>query len=69
MGKNRIKQYRKELGLTQKDLAETFKISYQAYSAKERGLVEFNNREMMVFKILVNTIDPTATIDDIFFSE
>lgn len=69
MGKNRIKHYRKELGLTQKDLAETFNISYQAYSAKERGLVDFNSREMLVFKILVNTIDPTVTIDDIFFSE
>ena len=69
MGVSKIKMHRKQLGLTQKDLAETFKISIQSYSAKERGLVEFNNREMMVFKILVNTIDPTVTIDDIFFSE
>lgn len=68
MGYEKLKQYRKDLGLTQKDMAETFKISIQSYSAKERGLVEFNHREMLVFKILVNTIDPTATIDDIFFN-
>lgn len=69
MGVNKIKKYRKELGLTQKDMAETFKISTPAYCAKERGRVPFNSREMLVFKILVNTIDPEATIDDIFFSE
>lgn len=69
MEMTKVREYRKALGLTQKDMAAMYKISFQAYNAKERGRSSFSYQQMLVFKILVNTIDPTATIDDIFFSE
>lgn len=65
----RVKEYRKKLGLTQVKMAELFNISFQSYNAKERGRTPFTSNEMIAFKMLVNRVDPKATIDDIFFSE
>ena len=39
----KLKARRKELKLTQKDIADKLGISYQAYSAWERGLNERHN--------------------------
>lgn len=67
--KNKVKEYRKKLGLSQQQMAEIFKISFQSYNAKERGRSRFTDDEMMLFKEMVRKIDPTATIDDIFFND
>lgn len=66
---NKVKEYRKKLGLVQTQMADIFKISFQSYNAKERGRSRFTDDEMMLFKEMVRKIDPNATIDDIFFSE
>lgn len=67
---NKIRTLRVSMGYTQKELAEMFGISNQAYSQKELGKIRFSKNEMLAFKLLVNNnVDPTATIDDIFFSD
>ena len=66
----KIKRYRQKLGLTQQNVAEYFGITSQAYNQKELGKRRFSKDEMLAFKLLVNkNVDPTATIDDIFFSD
>jgi len=64
-----VVKYRKMMGLTQSDLADKFGISQSAYNQKEKGVIKFSYDEMLAFKMLVNeSVDPTATIDSIFFS-
>lgn len=65
----RIKDYRVLMKMTQQNVADQFGISKQAYSQKERGVIKFTHDQMIGFKMLVNRVDPTATIDDIFFSD
>ena len=55
------------LGKTQKDMAEIFEISKQAYSAKERGNTRFSNEEMIMIKEMLLPMFPGITIDEIFF--
>lgn len=63
----KIRGYRTMLGKTQKDMAEIFKISKQAYSAKERGKARFSNEEMITIKEMLLPMFPGITIDEIFF--
>lgn len=56
------------LGKTQKDMAEIFNISKQAYSAKERGRTRFSNEEMIIIKKMLLPMFPGITIDEIFFN-
>ena len=55
--------------MTQQNVADQFGISKQAISQKERGVIKFTHDQMMAFKMIVNRVYPTATIDDIFFSD
>ena len=64
----KIRGYRTMLGKTQKDMAEIFNISKQAYSAKERGRTRFSNEEMIIIKKMLLPMFPGITIDEIFFS-
>ena len=63
----KIRGYRTMLGKTQKDMAEIFEISKQAYSAKERGSTRFSNEEMIMIKEMLLPMFPGITIDEIFF--
>ena len=63
----KIRGYRTMLGKTQKDMAEIFDISKQAYSAKERGKSRFSNEEMLMIKEMLLPMFPGITIDEIFF--
>lgn len=63
----KIRGYRTMLGKTQKDMAEIFEISKQAYSAKERGNTRFSNEEMIMIKEMLLPMFPGITIDEIFF--
>lgn len=66
---NKIAGYRKMLGLTQNDIAKLFGISTQAYRMKEVGKVNFNKREMSLFRdMLRKKAFPNITVDDIFFN-
>ncbi|WP_319470612.1 helix-turn-helix domain-containing protein [uncultured Trichococcus sp.] len=65
--RTKVKGYRVMLGITQEELAKNFGISKQAYSAKERGLTRFTNKEMIAIKELLLPLFPGITIDEIFF--
>lgn len=66
--KNKIKGYRYMLGLTQKQMGENLGISKQSYYNKENGFVSFKDTEKTIFKKLINQVDSSLTIDDIFFN-
>ena len=66
--RTKVRGYRVMLGKTQKDMAELFEISKQAYSAKERGQTRFSEKEMLSIKEMLLPIFPGITIDEIFFS-
>ena len=66
--RTKVRGYRVMLGETQKDMAELFEISKQAYSAKERGETRFSEKEMLSIKEMLLPIFPGITIDEIFFS-
>lgn len=66
--KTKARGYRVMLGKTQKDMAELFGISKQAYSAKERGETRFSDKEMRTIKEMLLPMFPGITIDEIFFN-
>lgn len=66
--RNKVRGYRVMLGKTQKEMAEIFNISKQAYSTKERGNSRFSNEEMVTIKEMLIPMFPGITIDEIFFS-
>lgn len=65
---NRVAGYRRMLGKTQKEFAELFGISTQAYSSKERGRTQFKDSEKKIIKDELKELFPDITIDDIFFT-
>lgn len=65
---NKIVGYRKMLGMTQEKMAEKFNISVQAYRMKEKQKINFNRKEMIIFRdLLRKELFPKITIDEIFF--
>lgn len=52
----KLKERRKELKLTQKDIAEKLGISYQAYSAWERGVKEPSAEKVSQLEKLLNVL-------------
>jgi len=50
----KLKARRKELKLTQKDIADKLEISYQAYSAWERGVKEPSTEKVALLEKLLN---------------
>lgn len=66
---NKVVGYRTMLGMTQKEIAEYFGISPQAYWKKEVGKVPFSDKKKVIFKNLLKPIFPSITIDEIFFSK
>ncbi|HJA90182.1 MAG TPA: helix-turn-helix domain-containing protein [Candidatus Jeotgalibaca merdavium] len=63
----KVAGYRTMLGKTQKDMAELYGITVQAYSRKERGDVPFKDSEKTTFRNLLRKLLPHITIDEIFF--
>lgn len=64
----KVAGYRKMLGMTQKEMAQQFNISTQAYWQKEKGKTPFSDNEKILFKNKLKTIFPNITIDEIFFN-
>lgn len=63
----KIAGYRTMLGKTQHEMANFLGISKQSYSLRERGIQNFKDAEKMALKELFASIDPTVTIDSLFF--
>lgn len=66
---NKIRGYRNMLGKTQKEMAQIFGISANAYNKKERGQTPFKDDEKILFKGMLSQYFPSITIDDIFFAD
>lgn len=64
---NKVAGYRVMLAFNQKKMAKYLGITVQSYSNKERGYRKFTDGEKIKLKELFNQIDPTITIDSIFF--
>ncbi|WP_345917259.1 helix-turn-helix domain-containing protein [Eremococcus coleocola] len=64
---NKVKGYRNMLGLTQTQIADKLNITKQSYSRKEIGKAKFTDQEKIKLKEIFRFINPTITIDDIFF--
>ncbi|MHB9781426.1 helix-turn-helix transcriptional regulator [Streptococcus sp. 10F2] len=65
---SKLRGYRVMLGYTQEDLGKILGITKQAYSSKETGKTQFNDREKLKIRDMVRTIEPNITIDELFFS-
>ncbi|NYS48533.1 transcriptional regulator [Streptococcus danieliae] len=65
---SKLRGYRVMLGHTQTDMGKILGITKQAYSNKETGKNQFNDREKVKIRDMVRKIEPTITIDDLFFS-
>lgn len=69
MTNNKVRGYRVMLGLTQKQLSDKLGCSNQSISSKENGKTPFNDKEKAIILSLVKKVNPTATIDDLFFNQ
>lgn len=57
------------LGFSQEEMAKCFGISKQSYWLREKGKVEFTDKEKMKFKKMLQPMFPNITIDEIFFDQ
>lgn len=64
--KNRTKNYRKFLNLTQIEMANLMNMPFRTYQNKENGVSEFTNKEMIRFKEIVQKELDTVTLEMIF---
>ena len=66
---NKIVGYRKMLGMTQEKMAEKFNISVQAYRMKEKQKINFNRKEMIIFRdLLRKELFPKLLLMKYFFN-
>lgn len=64
---NKIAGYRAMLGLNQTQVAKCLGISVQSYNAKENGKRQFKDNEKIILLELFQQVEPTLTIDSLFF--
>ncbi|OQO88512.1 hypothetical protein BH748_01250 [Enterococcus casseliflavus] len=64
--KNRTKNYRKFLNLTQAEMAKLLEMPLRTYQNKENGVSEFTSKEMIRFKEIVQIEIETITLENIF---
>lgn len=64
----KVSNYRRFIGYTQMQMANSLGISVQAYRNKEKGITPFKDSEKIIIKDkLQNKGFSEVTIDDIFF--
>ncbi|UJF14996.1 helix-turn-helix domain-containing protein [Jeotgalibaca sp. MA1X17-3] len=64
-----VAKLRRFKGMTQTDIAVMLDISLQAYFRKEKGYVNFTDKEKIFLKEFFSEEFPNITIDTIFFSQ
>jgi len=64
--KNRTKNYRKFLNLTQAEMAKLLEMPLRTSQNKENGVSEFTSKEMIRFKEIVQIEIETITLENIF---
>ncbi|MGO3049789.1 MAG: hypothetical protein ACTIDZ_07070 [Staphylococcus sp.] len=66
---NKVRNYRKFMGMTQSEMANYLSISVQAYRKKEKSHTPFKDAEKVLIKNKVKENGfQDITIDDIFFN-
>lgn len=64
---NKVKGYRNMLNLNQQEMADLLGISKQSYWNKENGKNEFNDKEKIIIKRILEPFFSKISIDEIFF--
>ncbi|MCO6290079.1 DNA-binding XRE family transcriptional regulator [Staphylococcus epidermidis] len=66
---NKVRNYRRYIGLTQNQMANDLKVSVTAFRNKEKGITPFKDSEKVFIKnkLIENGIKD-ITIDEIFFN-
>jgi DNA-binding XRE family transcriptional regulator len=59
-------KYRKQLGLTQSELAQKIGISTNSYGKKENGTVPFKENEMAIILKLFKNNSIVTSLNDLF---
>ncbi|CUY00377.1 hypothetical protein [Staphylococcus epidermidis] len=66
---NKVRNYRRYIGLTQNQMANDLKVSVTAFRNKEKGITPFRDSEKLIIKNkLIEHGLKDITIDDIFFN-
>lgn len=64
---NKVRNYRRYIGLTQNQMANDLKVSVTAFRNKEKGITPFRDSEKLIIKNkLIEHGLKDITIDDIF---
>lgn len=64
--KNKARKYRQYLDYTQLEMENLINMPLRTYQNKENGVSDFTNREMIVFKKVVQHEIEGITLDHIF---
>lgn len=67
---NKLAGYRKMYGIQQKDIAKIIGIPVQTYCNKERNQkAEFRRSEMIKLTHFFKKLNPSLTMDELFFNQ
>lgn len=64
---NKVKGYRNMMNEKQSDWAALLSINRVTYNRKEKGIINFTDKEKIIIKDHVSKIIPNITIDELFF--
>lgn len=64
---NKVKGYRNMMNEKQSDWAELLNINRVTYNRKEKGIINFTDKEKKIIRDHVAKIIPHITIDELFF--
>ena len=62
-------KYRKQLNLTQNDLAKLLRISSNSYGKKENGVLEFKEKEMVTILKTLKNKRINTNLDELFLMQ
>ena len=64
---NKVKGYRNMMNEKQSDWAELLNINRVTYNRKEKGIINFTDKEKIIIRDHVAKVIPYITIDELFF--
>lgn len=64
---NKITGYRKMLSLTQNDMAKLSGISLSSYNKREKGRIEFSDKQKIIICDVITRHFPNENIESLFF--
>ena len=64
---NKVKGYRNMINATQEDFANLLGVSRQTYHLKEKGCIQFKDKEKVIIRDFLKQKGITVTIEQLFF--